>query len=393
MENPAALVMGENAAALEANSMGYYYTWTATEEGTLVITGTANTQFTVNNMTTYVYGETQTGAVTYEVEVAAGDVIEVCVNTYDETDPYAAPAGTATITASFEEAIQKFTLTGASMTLGNELAMNFFIGKAYYAEGIYAVITKTAADGSTESVTTTFSKYNTAGSLYVTKFDGLAAKEMGDELSVIVYNAEGKQISEVWTDSVKSYAMRMLPKATKATDKAMYVEMLNYGAAAQVQFKYDAENLVNADLTDEQKAMGIASVELTDERVKGTGYIGSNLTLENQILLNIFFNGKLLTDDTHAVITFTDHNGNAKEITVQSSEYTTQGNYKIIVVDDIVLADSFTVVTVNVYDAEGNVVANASDSVESYAARMSTGDDLYMAIAKFAQAAYNSFHA
>ena len=216
---------------------------------------------------------------------------------------------------------------------------------------------------------------------------------MGDELSVIVYNAEGKQISEVWTDSVKSYAMRMLPKATKATDKAMYVEMLNYGAAAQVQFKYNAENLVNADLTDAQKAMGIASVELTDERVKGTGYIGSNLTLENQILLNIFFNGKLLTADTHAVITFTDHNGNAKEITVQSSEYTTQGSYKVIVVDDIVLADSFTVVTVNVYDAEGNVVAYASDSVESYAARMSTGDDLYMAIAKFAQAAYNSFHA
>ena len=48
---------------------------------------------------------------------------------------------------------------------------------------------------------------------------------------------------------------------------------------------------------------------------------------------------------------------------------------------------------VGVIDAEGNVVANASDSVESYAARMSTGDDLYMAIAKFAQAAYNSFHA
>jgi hypothetical protein len=279
------------------------------------------------------------------------------------------------------------------MTLGNELAMNFFVDKANYQEGMYAVITKTAADGTTESVTATFTKYNTAGALYVVKFNGLAAKEMGDRITVVAYNAEGKQVSEPWLDSVKDYAMRMLPKATKNTDKAMYVEMLNYGAAAQVQFKYDTDNLVNADLTDEQKAFGIASVELTDERVKGTGYIGSNLSLESQILLNFFFNGKLLTDDTYAVVTFTNHNEVAKEVRVEASEYGTQGSYKTVIVDDIVLADSFELVTVNVYDAEGNVVAYASDSVESYAQRMSTGEDLYMAIAKFAQAAYNSFHA
>ena len=186
--------------------------------------------------------------------------------------------------------------------------------------------------------------------------------------------------------------MRMFPKATKATDKTMYVEMLNYGAAAQVEFGYDTDNLVNADLTDEMKACAIESVELENDQVKGTNNVGSNLTLENQILLNIYFKAAALTDDTYAVVTFTDHNGNAKEITVKSSEYDTKGSYKIVVIDDIVLADAFQLVTVNVYDAEGNVVAYGSDSVESYASRMSKGDDLYMAIAKFAKAAYNSFH-
>ena len=165
--------------------------------------------------------------------------------------------------------------------------------------------------------------------------------------------------------------------------------MLNYGAAAQVQFNYDTENLANADLTEEQKASAIPSVEVNDQRVKGTGYIGSNLSLENQILMNMFFNGTIVNKDTYAVISFTDYNGAAKEITVQSSEYGKQGNYTIITIDDIVLADSFCLVTIDVYDAKGNVVAYSSDSIESYAARMSTGEDIFMAVAKFAQAAYN----
>lgn len=288
------------------------------------------------------------------------------------------------------ETAELFTLVGANMTLGNELAMNFFISSTNYTNGCYAVITKTAADGTTKTVTSGFSKYSST--LYATTFNGLAAKEMGDVLSVVVFNAEGQQISRAWTDSVKAYSMRMLPKATKATEKTVYVEMLNYGAAAQVQFNYDTENLANADLTEEQKASAIPSVEVNDQRVKGTGYIGSNLSLENQILMNMFFNGTIVNKDTYAVISFTNYNGAAKEITVQSSEYGKQGNYTIITIDDIVLADAFCLVTIDVYDAKGNVVAYSSDSIESYAARMSTGEDIFMAVAKFAQAAYNYKH-
>jgi len=55
------------------------------------------------------------------------------------------------------------------------------------------------------------------------------------------------------------------------------------------------------------------------------------------------------------------------------------------VVDKIVLADAFSLVTVTVYNADGSVYGTGSDSVESYAARVSS--ELNTAIMKFASSA------
>jgi hypothetical protein len=49
-------------------------------------------------------------------------------------------------------------------------------------------------------------------------------------------------------------------------------------------------------------------------------------------------------------------------------------------------------VTVTVYDANGNVYGTATDSLESYLARMSTGNNLYASIMKFSDAAYAYLH-
>ena len=54
-------------------------------------------------------------------------------------------------------------------------------------------------------------------------------------------------------------------------------------------------------------------------------------------------------------------------------------------VDEIVLADAFSLVTVTVYNADGSVYGYGADSVESYAARVS--NDLNAAIMKFASSA------
>ena len=52
------------------------------------------------------------------------------------------------------------------------------------------------------------------------------------------------------------------------------------------------------------------------------------------------------------------------------------------------LSDASQLVTVTVYNEDGTVYGTATDSVESYVARMSTSDtDLYMSIMKFATSA------
>lgn len=110
IDNPATLVLGENVATVAAGAQGYFYTYTAEQAGTLVLeiaTNAAGWTYAVNNLTTYAYGDTQWSdsdpvVNPYEVEVAAGDELQIMVCTYDATNPWNAPAGTVTVNASYK---------------------------------------------------------------------------------------------------------------------------------------------------------------------------------------------------------------------------------------------------------------------------------------------------
>ena len=109
MDNPAALEMGDNVVTLEAGSQGYYFTWTAEAEGTLYILMPEDMGWTyvVNNMTTYQYGDTQWSDSDpvmnpAEIAVAAGDELQIMVNTYDPADEWNAPAGELVVYAEFQ---------------------------------------------------------------------------------------------------------------------------------------------------------------------------------------------------------------------------------------------------------------------------------------------------
>jgi hypothetical protein len=93
---------------------------------------------------------------------------------------------------------------------------------------------------------------------YMVQTDGIAAKELGDDIYMAVY-AEMEDGSYVYSDvisySPKQYAMSRLENSDNENLKALCVAMLNYGAAAQKFFGYKTETLMNADLTDEQQAL------------------------------------------------------------------------------------------------------------------------------------------
>ena len=108
MDNPAQIVLGDNTATIEAgNSQGYFFTYTAQEAGTLTFTisGEAGWVYAINNLTTGKYGDQHwfddDPVVNPEViEVAAGDEIQIMVNTYDPADMWNNPAGTITVSVA-----------------------------------------------------------------------------------------------------------------------------------------------------------------------------------------------------------------------------------------------------------------------------------------------------
>ena len=115
MSNPAELVIGDNTASIEAgNNQGYFFGWTAEEDGTLIITmPEGDWMYTINNLTSGQYGDTQWSdsdpvVNPVAVEVAAGDEIQVMVNSYDPADMWNNPAADITFTAEFNNANNLF---------------------------------------------------------------------------------------------------------------------------------------------------------------------------------------------------------------------------------------------------------------------------------------------
>ena len=286
---------------------------------------------------------------------------------------------------------EKFKIAAANIKLGDSLDMFFYVkysdlsGKDYYAE-----ITRTYADEEPETIRVPYAEWEPYNSSMIrVAYNGLAAKEMTDELYVTIYSNDGTAVSETKIDSIKAYTMRIFD-GQKDKTKAVLADMLNYGAEAQKYFEYNVDNLANADLTSDQQAYATVSVSPVDSRVKGDNYAGSTVTLKSEMYLTFYF--KNITPDMYAEITYTDHYGNAEKLTVNSADFKQNGSMYGISATGLAVADGKQLVTCRVYDEAGNEVAYAVDSTESYVARMSETDAIFEAVMKFVVSAYNNFH-
>ncbi len=199
-QNPDQLVIGDNAAQLEANNTdGYTYNWTATSDGKLTITMLDETwQYTMSNITTGVYGDRHMSeddpvVASQTIEVTSGDLVEIIVNTFTP-GTYETPAGTVSFTADLESDLGSesnpipivddnledggiITFTTASQTAGKKVHYSF------RAPGFDLVITGEGAFTATYDGTV-YTAEN--GSLTVPKF---MAKDMYNPAVVIIEGA------------------------------------------------------------------------------------------------------------------------------------------------------------------------------------------------------------
>lgn len=278
-------------------------------------------------------------------------------------------------------------IRGASLTLSSDISINFYVPKKNVEgyENPYLLCTKQIYDkkGSlvgTEELKLTGRREN--GDNWVYTYTGIAAKEMGSLVTATVHGTkDGKEYAGKSLEySVKQYAYNKLKAdTTDGKFKTMLIDMLNYGAAAQEYWGYNPKNLVNAELTDEQKTHATQTdPALTDNRaVSGTAngleLKGITLLMQEKIAIKYYFTHKNYTgkmSDLTMKVTYVDSNGQTQTSEITGDKFTTNGDSYAVVFDELNPTQLHTVCTAEVFDKDGKKVSQTvTYSAESYAAR------------------------
>ena len=299
---------------------------------------------------------------------------------------------------------------GVALDLGNTLNMKFIVNlNKLSGTDNYAIITRTFSDGSIEVTDpipqTTWKKYS--GNNYYFEYGKIAAKEMTDMMSAVIYNSQGEAISIAKEDSVRSYTMRGIDSmiqslASRYNEKnawrlTAFVDMLNYGAAAQKKLKYSTNDLANAMLTEEHQQYASESNVADNILEKDSAYSpGTALNLESRIQMRVMFKETAIANVAYAIVTHNHHSGGSVETRVEIADFEDYNtSYVYVPVNTLVVSDGDEVVTCVLYDTNGNVVTTVVDSMNSYLSRAiaSTGEELYDMLQRFTRSAYAFLHA
>ena len=186
------------------------------------------------------------------------------------------------------------SVSKATLQLENDISIVFkaaasVVDNSY--ENCYVKVVQELENGETETQTID-GVLSSDRQNYEFKYTGVDAKEVGDliDITIYAYNADGKLVTgETKEDySVMAYCTSWLSKTDEqltasglsddkiATFRTLLVDLVNYAAAAQEYFGYKTDALVNAQLTDEQKAYASDDSVLDAlENITNTAYVKS----------------------------------------------------------------------------------------------------------------------
>ncbi len=134
---------------------------------------------------------------------------------------------------------------------------------------------------------------------YVFVFNDIAAAEMGELIRAkVVAVKNGKTYeSDIDEYSLKTYAENRIRKSSNPKFIKLMVDMLNYGAAAQVYFKKNTNHLVNAGLTDDERKLGtqeevtpVIHESVTNKVEETARIVSKSVAFNSGIELNVHVN-------------------------------------------------------------------------------------------------------
>ena len=232
--------------------------------------------------------------------------------------------------------------------------------------------------------------------LYRFTFRGVSAAEMTTVAKATLLATSGSKTyqSAVKETSVKSYAMTILDYYSKLNNSKIetqrkatctaIVDMLNYGAASQIYFGKNTNDLANKDLTAAQKKMA-SSLDFTPSTCfKKTALSGATASLEKiavsfenpvDLILYAKFDSAP-SSNVKAQVSYKEDSGSTKTLTVASSAFgknEEDGLYRIEF-KDIPLRYLKTALTIVLKDSSNNISSTVTYSGESYAKAILDGD-------------------
>ena len=296
------------------------------------------------------------------------------------------------------QAVTNFVVTHENMRFGNTLSLLFAVpkyeefGEGCYVEFVHGDIEKQVKIANWTTVTIDGVEY------YVVEYDGLAAKQMTDTVTVTFYNASNVALGKAFETSIKAYAEGVLTDATLSAFHPVVVNMLNYGAAAQTYFAYNTGKLANADLNDDQKAL--TAFDGTDylnvryaEGASAEFFTASGVRFNDSINLIFQFQGMKEELAANLTVTFYDEEGNVIVGCTELAWVKEDGAWAVEL-DTLNIADAYKVIICEVKNDNTGATLTIKDSVAAYVARRLTAVEadsdaanLYTAFMNFADSA------
>ena len=290
-------------------------------------------------------------------------------------------------------------------SFGNDFTLLYAIPKSELAgfENIRLSVEKDVYSGDTltgtEVVVLSWTDYM-IGAVEYYRFDysGVSATEVGDELrATLIAECDGvTYYGTVDVYNLKDYAYNRLTKSSDEEFKRMLVDMLDYCSAAQTFFEYRASELVNNDLTDEQRALSTdtygtllnndATITVRPDKTVST--IRKNVRFGNRTELLFAIDLSAYPDRSGITmhVEYTDNYGQNQELDIPGSsfEYNESLGMYCGVVNTLSAAELRKVLYVTVlYDGEP-VSDTISYSIETYICKkvVSSDDELFKELLK-----------
>ncbi len=227
------------------------------------------------------------------------------------------------------------------------------------------------------------------GKYYYFTLTGITAVRMGDMVEAVLHMTKGDQeyLSKTDSYSVATYAYAMLNSTTDSKMLTLCADLLRYGAEAQSFKGYRTDALVDAAMTEEQRAylsdMDSLTFSATDSYLGDLAspeisWVGKTLDLGAKVGIKFVFNAANYSGDIANLsmkVSYQGSTGETKTVTLTDAEvYSANNGYYSFTFYGLLASELRTIVDVAIYEGETQLSESLRYSAESYASRNPTGE-------------------